>query len=304
MASTTSSGADFWNQWQHARNLNKSLYVDWVDHPTILALLYNDLFGSSSINIFDYLKQTYPNFPNSAVLSLCSGDGEFEKSLLAQGVFGSITGIDIASERVASANTQIQKTEKCLNFAIGDVNDGEFGEASYDVVFAKAALHHVEQLESMFSGIKKCLKPNGKLVAIDFFGPTRFQWSDVQLEAVNHFINTKIPNALLKREDGSLHKDISRPTVESMIAMDPSEAVRSGDIYNLIIKNFTQIHEFQVGGTLLNLIFDSTIINNFEPNNLEHNEIIRAAFDYERKLMAENKITSDFKFIVATVVNI
>jgi 2-polyprenyl-3-methyl-5-hydroxy-6-metoxy-1,4-benzoquinol methylase len=147
---TQSKAADFWNQWQNARNLNQSQYVDWGDHPTILALVYADLFGSPTISVFDYLKQAYPIFSNSTVLSLCAGDGSFEKLLLNQGVFGSITGIDIAPERVATANAQAAEFESRLKFIVGDVNKGEFGEASYDVVFAKAALHHVEQLESIY----------------------------------------------------------------------------------------------------------------------------------------------------------
>lgn len=291
--------SEVWNQWQRARELAPSQYVDWGDHPTILALLYEELFGSPSTSLFDYLKQNYPNFPNSSVLSLCAGDGSFEKLLLAQRVFGSITGIDLAEERVAAANAQVAEFKGRLNFMAGDVNHGNFGEARYDVVLAKAALHHVEQLESMFAGIKRCLKPGGKLVTIDFFGPTRFQWSDAQLAAANHFIDTAIPDALCKRADGSLHRNLSRPAIAAMIEMDPSEAVRSGDIDCLIKQNFSQIREFHVGGALLNLIFDPTIVNNFDCSNQQHNAIIRAAFRYERELMVENKIGSDFKFIVA-----
>ncbi|MDP2805083.1 MAG: class I SAM-dependent methyltransferase [Gallionellaceae bacterium] len=295
----SSTVSKVWNQWQQARNLNPSQYVDWGDHPTILALLYGEMFGSPSTSIFDYLKQAYPNFVNSSVLSLCAGDGAFEKLLLKQGVFGTITGIDLAEERVGTANAQIAEFEGRLNFIVGDVNKGDFGVALYDVVFAKAALHHVEQLESMFAGIKKCLKPGGKLVTVDFFGPTRFQWSDAQLDAVNHFIDTAIPDTLLKRADGSRHHNINRPTIEAMIAMDPSEAVRSSDIDHLIRQHFSQIREFQIGGALLSLIFDPTVVNNFDCSNPQHNEIIHAAFHYERRLMAENKIGSDFKFIVA-----
>lgn len=295
---TNSATSMAWNQWQRARMLNPSQYVDWGDHPTILALLHEELFGSPSTSVFDYLKHAYPSFPNCSVLSLCAGDGSFEKLLLGQRVFDSITGIDLANERVEAANAQVAEFEGHLNFIVGDVNKGDFGEARYDVIFAKAALHHVEQLESMFAGIKRCLKPSGKLVAIDFFGPTRFQWSDAQLAAANHFVNN-IPDTLCRRADGSLHRNIVRPTVAAMIEMDPSEAVRSSDIYCLIKKNFRQIREFHVGGTLLNLIFDSAIINNFDCSNQQHNAIIRAAFHYERKLMAENKISSDFKFIVA-----
>lgn len=296
---TILTASETWNQWQRARKLNPSQYVDWGDHPTILALLYEELFGSPSTSVFDYLKHAYPDLSNCHVLSLCAGDGSFEKLLLEQRVFGSITGIDIANERVEAANAQVAEFEGRLNFIVGDVNKGDFGKACYDVVFAKAALHHVEQLEVMFAGIRRCLKPGGRLVTIDFFGPTRFQWTDAQLAAANHFVNTAVPDTLCRRADGSLHRNISRPAVAAMIAMDPSEAVRSGDIYYLIKQNFSQIREFHVGGTLLNLIFDTAVVNNFDCSNEQHNAIVRAAFCYERKLMAENRIGSDFKFIVA-----
>ena len=36
-----------------------------------------------------------------------------------------------------------------LQFIIGDVNEGKLGHNLYDIVFAKAALHHVEKLESL-----------------------------------------------------------------------------------------------------------------------------------------------------------
>ncbi len=296
---TSPNGADFWNRWQQERNQGQTGYVDWGDHPTILELLYSDVFGSPATTVFDYLKQAYPEFANSCALSLCAGDGTFEKLLLAHNVFDTITGVDIAEVRVATANAQAGEFANRLQFMVGDVNQGEFGDKKYEVVFAKAALHHVEQLETLFSGIKKCLKPGGKLVAIDFFGPTRFQWTDAQLEAANHFL-ALIPDELLKRTDGSLHKKIRRPAVEDIIAADPSEAVRSSDIYPLLVEYFDEIRNFAMGGTLLNLIFDPTVINNFDPGNPSHNTILQAAFDYERKLMAENTLGSDFKFIIAT----
>ncbi len=80
-----------------------------------------------------------------------------------------------------------------LDFIVCDVNSGNFGNDKYDVVFAKAALHHVEQLGSLMQGIRQCLKPDGHLVTIDFFGPTRFQWTGCQLQAANNFIAENMP---------------------------------------------------------------------------------------------------------------
>lgn len=301
MDSIRAAAAAHWNRWQKARGTTQSQYIDWGDHPAIAARIQTELFGSPTVTVFDYLKSAYPEFATASALSLCAGDGSFEKLLLTHGIFGSITGMDIAAERVAAGNSAADAFSERLQFAVGDVNSGEFGDAQYDVVFAKAALHHVEQLEKMFAGVRRCLKPGGKLVTIDFFGPTRFQWTDAQLAAVNHFIDTTIPDDLLRRADGSLQKHITRPTIAEMIAMDPSEAVRSSEVRSLLDKHFTVEKEFAVGGTLLNLIFGEAIINNFDAENPQHVQIINAAFDYERRLMNESVIDSDFRFIVATL---
>ena len=293
--------ADHWNKWQDKYNKEQPKYTDWGDHPTILDLMYKHHFGSSNTTLFDHINKNYPEFSTQHALSLCSGDGSFEKLLLMSNVFGAITGMDIADTRVETANMQLGELAGRLDFILGDVNDGQFCEVKYDIVFAKAALHHIEQLETMFAGVKRCLKPGGKLVTLDFFGPTRFQWTDEQLFAVNHFLNKEIPYELLTKPDGSIYKDIGRPTIDQMIDMDPSEAVRSSDIYPLIQSEFTIIEEIPIGGTLLNLIFDQFVINRFDVNNSSHNQIIKAAFEYERQLIADAKINCDFKFIVAKV---
>lgn len=294
---TLASG--FWNNWQQNRDTSQRKWVDWGDHPKLLELIYSDLFGSGNTTLFDFLKVEYPQFANSNAFSLCSGDGSFEKKLISSDVFGSITGIDIAEKRVIDANYNRGGYKDRLQFIVGDVNEGKFGHKLYDVVFAKAALHHVEKLDLLMEGIKSCLKASGYLVTIDFFGPKRFQWSDYQIEAANRFLSNEIPTELLVRPDGSIHQHISRPTIEQMIQMDPSEAVRSNELFRLISGNFRQLRVFDIGGTLLNLIFDESIINNFDEDNEGHNEILRKAFFLEKALIEEGRIDCDFKFIIA-----
>lgn len=291
--------SNYWSNWQQNKDTSQKKWVDWGDHPKLLELIYRDLFGESNITLFDFFKIEYPQFANANVLSLCSGDGSFEKKLISYNVFGSITGIDIARKRVVNANHNREGYKDRLQFIVGDVNEGKFGHNLYDVVFAKAALHHVEKLDSLFKGIKSCLKINGYLISIDFFGPKRFQWSDYQIEAANRFLSKEIPAELLVKPDGSIHQNVSRPTIEQMIQMDPSEAARSDELLGLISRNFRKLRVFEIGGTLLNLIFDESIINNFDEDNEEHNEILRKAFYYEKKLIEEGRIGCDFKFIIA-----
>lgn len=288
----------YWNQWQQL-NASKNLeWVDWGDHPVILKLIYQSQFGSPEKTVFHYLLENYPAFAKSKALSLCSGDGAFERLLIEHGIFDHITGIDVADERVKTANLQHCDFAEKLNFTVGDVNTGNFGHQLYDVVFAKAALHHVNNLELLFEGIKHCLKPGGYLVTIDFFGPTRFQWPDKQLQYARQML-ARIPPELRTKPDGTLIDSINRPTIDQMIAMDPSEAVRSEDIIDFIKNNFETTKIFDIGGTLLNLVFTQEIINNFRPDNPQHVEILRDAYFWEQELIASNEISSDFKFIVA-----
>jgi hypothetical protein len=114
----------------------------------------------------------------------------------------------------------------------------------------------------------------------------------------NAFLAREVPEALRRRADGSLHQ-VVRPTVDEMIAMDPSEAVRSADILQLLKDNLEIEKEFDPGGALLNLILDGSIVNNFEAGNPAHDALVEKAFHYERQLMASGEIGSDFKFIIA-----
>jgi SAM-dependent methyltransferase len=291
--------ADYWDNWQARNAAGATGWQDWADHPAILRCINTQLFGAPDHSVFDYLKAHYPAFAAAHALSLCSGDGSFEKQLIHQGVFDRITGIDLASARVHTASRPAADSASKLHFMVDDVNAGKFGTACYDVVFAKAALHHVANLEQLFAGIRQCLRPGGHLVAIDFFGPTRFQWTDQQVTHAGHVLQDLIPAALRRRADGSVKDCIDRPTSAAMLAADPSEAVRSAELADCIAANFADITELAIGGTLLHLCFTPDILHNFQPDDAEHTAIIRAAWDYERGLIDSGTLGADFRFIVA-----
>lgn len=291
--------AEHWDRWQSERNVSSAAWVDWSDHPTILSLLQHELFGSPQTTLFAVLRAYGPPLTGARALSLCSGDGAFERLLVAEGVFASVVGTDLSPVRVQQANDRRGEYARCLEFRRLDVNSGDFGDAAFDVVIAKAALHHVENLEAMFDGVRRCLRPGGRLVAIDYFGPRRFQWSQAQLDAANAFLAEEVPDALLRRPDGSLHRDIGRPGIDEMIAIDPSEAVRSDEVLPLLERHFVIERDYPVGGALLNLVFDGTVVNNFDPCDEVHNEIIRKVFRRERELMARGALGCDFRVVIA-----
>jgi SAM-dependent methyltransferase len=295
---TPGAAADHWSKWQAQVDEEKPKWIDWGDHPTFLDLIYEDHFGAKDITLFHYLQRDYPFFSDCNALSLCSGDGAFESLLSRNNIFGKITGVDISEYRVQKAVQEHASLDPHLDFIVGDINQGRYGENKYDVVFAKAALHHIENLEAAFAGILGCLKPAGYLVTIDFFGPTRFQWTDAQLEYANTFLH-EIPENLRICREGKIKSSITRPTIQEMIDADPSEAVRSAEIYKFIQDNFNILNEFALGGPIFNLIFTSEIINNFDPDDLSHQHLIKNIYRKERELIASGVLFSDFKFIIA-----
>ena len=290
----------YWDTWQKNSEIFAPQYVDWGDHPTILKLVYQTVFGAPDVDFFQYFKSRHPEFAEKSVLSLCCGDGSFEKALLEHKVFAHITGVDVSETRVQAALASKAKYAQQLNFIVGDVNVANFGEQTYDIVFAKAALHHVENLEGLMKGITRCLRPGGLLVTIDFFGPSRFQWTDAQLAATNRFIQERIPPALRVRRDGTSYECAIRPSIAEMIAMDPSEAVRSGELDAILRTHFDIRVDLPLGGTLLNLIFYGDVVNNFDVENPEHNRLIEDAFQYERKRIDDGRLGSDFRLLIAS----
>ncbi|MFP5462456.1 MAG: ATP-binding cassette domain-containing protein [Gammaproteobacteria bacterium] len=292
-----SRAAGHWDRWQAARDAQRPRMTDWGDHPEVLRLIGAELLGSADTSIVAFLAGRL-GARQAHALSLCCGDGGFEKALLAGGVFRSIEGLDLSEVRIEAARAAAGEHQGRLSFRACDIDAAEFGEAVCDAVLAKAALHHLGRLEDVFDGIARCLRPGGVLVTLDFFGPTRFQWTDRQLDEANRFLETEVPEELRLLPGGSLYR-ATRPTVQEMIEMDPSEAIRSSDILPLLRERFETELDLPLGGTLLNLILHGSIVDNFEPGNAAHDEIVRKAFALERRLMAEGAIGSDFRLIIA-----
>ena len=166
------------------------------------------------------------------------------------------------------------------------------------MVLAKSSLHHIENLEHAFEQIRRCLKPDGRLVSIDFFGPTRFQWTDTQLALRSWFWRQRVPAPLRHDASGQPIPEIARPSVQSMLEMDPSEAVRSGELYTLLQQHFELHSNLALGGTLVNLLLYGDIVNHFDPANPDHNAVIREAVDWEQQLIAQGMLPSDFRLII------
>lgn len=293
---------DYWDAWQRTQVKAQSLYTDWADHPTVFREMMRHAFSNPETDFFEQIRHSFPGLANAHALSLCCGDGGFERQLLDRSIFARITGLEISSERIAHGQSFLSEVSPLqaplLDFLQQDVNLGQFGHEQFDVVFAKAALHHIQDLETALKGIQHCLRPGGVLITIDFFGPSRFQWTNEQLDACNWFWANRVPPHLRNDENGHLLPPITRPTVESMIAMDPSEAARSGELHDLLREQFTVLTDVPLGGTVLNLLLYGDRVNRFDLADPIHNQVLEEAVAFERKLISGSQLQSDFRLMV------
>ncbi|MFZ2486809.1 MAG: class I SAM-dependent methyltransferase [Anaerolineae bacterium] len=91
-------------------------------------------------------------------------------------------------------------------------------------------------------------------------------------------------------------KEVAIPTERSVIAVDPSEAIRSNDILP-VLENFFDIVEYRpLGGSILQFLL-ADIAGNFE--DVIGQQWLEIFFQIEDTLQATGDISSDFAYIVA-----
>lgn len=98
---------------------------------------------------------------------------------------------------------------------------------------------------------------------------------------------------------GTIEKNtVNLPTVRSVIAVDPSEAVRSVDILPILQRDFDIVESRPLGGTILQFLL-ADIAGNFERDEVGE-RLLEMLFNIEDTLIETGHLESDFAYIVAT----
>lgn len=101
------------------------------------------------------------------VLDVACGTGEFERLLLERNPTQKITGIDI-SENMLSVAKEKYQTYPNVEFHQASVHSLPFASQSFDLVVSANAFHYFDEPEVALAEMKRVLKPNGKLVILDW----------------------------------------------------------------------------------------------------------------------------------------
>jgi len=281
---------------KHAWKDKKVEKSTWWMIPEVSKHFNYLISGDENVNYFKYLSHKYLSSKKGLIgLSLGCGTGHRELKWIDLCDFKKFEAYDISQNMIKIAGEKAREKgyAEILDYRVVDINEIDLQKDYYDVIFVEQSLHHFSPLEELLLKINASLNKDGYFIINEFVGPTRFQWTDRQLEVVNS-IRSMLPLKYLAHiVDGSINKKVIRPSRLSMILKDPSEAVESDKIMPLLRKVFNVTEERPYHGTVTHLLFDS-IAHNFLSKDKETQRLIQLCLEIEDVLTESKEIESDY----------
>jgi ubiquinone/menaquinone biosynthesis C-methylase UbiE len=280
------------NSWNHVEIPPKN----WWDIPEVMERWNSMLSGDPGTDYFTFFLNNYfAGRDGLHALTLGCGTGYREILLSRLGKFECIDAIDISRARIEHARRKADEGG-CggeINYIVGDVYDYRESNNRYDLVLVEQSLHHFSPLEKILRRINGFMKEDGYFIFNEFVGPSRFQWTQRQIDIVNGLLSV-LPKRYRKRwNSGTIKRKVHRRGRLGMILYDHTEAVESDHILPLIQKIFNVVEIRGYGGTILQLLF-ADIAHNFKSKDTETQHLLRMCFELEDLLLESGELQHDF----------
>jgi len=285
--------SEYWSQQFGAMRTDNSY---WLNNKVVEESTYRLMTNTPKHWLGWLLNDYFSQCTFDRSLSVCCGDGAHEIQLYASGKVRFVSGVDISEGAIKQAKARFESiavpTER-YRFEVGDVNVLKI-DGTFDLILSTGALHHTTNLEGLLASVERALTPNGYFVVVEFIGPNRFQWTDRQCEIANKVLSVLDPYYL---RDGK-HTRFERPSLESMLNSDPSEAVRSADVYPLVKRHFKVCYERFYNGTLLHQLHPLLRSDLANRRQRDFDSIVKLILLMEDLLIKNEVLSSDFVFLI------
>ncbi|MEA5625197.1 class I SAM-dependent methyltransferase [Nostoc sp. UHCC 0251] len=132
-----------------------------------LAAIYDQRWSNYVANTLSFLKSWVQISPSDVVLDIACGTGEFERLILIEQPMQQMVGVDISDKMLLMAK------QKCCNypnvsFYNAPASALPFASNSFDVVISASSFHYFDNPDAALTEMKRVLKPDGKLVILDW----------------------------------------------------------------------------------------------------------------------------------------
>ena len=229
----------------------------------------NDVMGADSVVDFyamPFLRTITGDSSNRQFVSIGAGDCSLEvgiaKRLLQLGVTDfRLLCLEISPHLLERAQSLIEKEGlgKQVQLRQVDLNDWA-PEGRFSGVMANHSLHHLVELEHIFSAVEDCLDDRGVFVSNDMIGRNgHMRWPEVLefVEAVWAFMPDRFKfNRQLDRLEAKF--------VNWDCSTDGFEGIRAQDILPLLTTRFA-FKQFLAFGGIVDVFVDRSFGHNFDP---------------------------------------
>jgi SAM-dependent methyltransferase len=261
-------------------------------HTYVSLRAFGTLIGQLEAVVVQLKERTRPG---DEILSVGCGLCSKERVLAQALPDRRFVGLDIADRTIATARTELA----ALGIANVTIEQGDFNQLQLDrdrfaCVLGLGAIHHIEALEDFWQQCRRGLRRGGCVLAQEYVGPDRFHWTDAQVREGNRVLRDIVPPSHQVH-----HRTIERLTLEHMLSVDPSEAVRSSAI--VATCRASGLDVTAVVGTGCSLLQPVLMhqIGTFEPRNWQHNLVLARLFAEEDRLIEQGVLDHDFAALVA-----
>ncbi len=125
------------------------------------------------------------------LLDVACGTGDFSIAAYRAGV-RQITGIDISANMVEVGRRKIRELglEPYIDLQVGDTEQMEFADQSFDVVTVAFGVRNFEHLKIGLQEMWRVLRPGGKVIILEFSMPERFPMKQLYRLYFRHILPT------------------------------------------------------------------------------------------------------------------
>lgn len=282
--------ADHWDR-QHFSTA--FLRAEWSYHPLALERLHRLLGADSRAEWF--ARTFVPHPPARRALGVGVGTATTELDLLAGGAVAHYDLYDVSPVALDAARAEAERRGIAARarFICADINAATLPPHTYDIVTFIASLHHIAALDATLQACHDALLPGGVLWAAEYVGPDRFAFPDA---------DTAFAKRLYRALDPDLKKawepELRFPSVEEVVAVDPTESVHSAQIIAATRRAFPKVEVIPTYGTLAFIL--SWCLNHDALYDTDKGwEAFRTILDIDTAMLDTGALPHYFAYLIA-----
>lgn len=235
--------------------------------------------------------------PVRRMLSIGCGSGAIERHLFRLNAFVECDAIDLAPAAIEQAKREAKEIgADSIRYVSMDVELDSLPHKRYDAIWFNGSLHHIRELESVCARVHGALNRGGWLFFNEYVGSNHFAFGQRQKACIHHsygLIPERYRKSFANGCIGQLQDSAAIPDPEEVRRIDPSEAVRSQDILEVVESLFETRARNRCGGSILQFLLHG-IAGNFDESDFDSIRILQMLLDIEDALIDSGSMESDF----------